>query len=277
LFNKGDSGEFTVVLDNTTGTADATASTFRHLFPEGCAITGFSIDDIPEDSVTREKLSSGVLIGTIGAGDSLTLKYTVLIDAIPSIPVFANQPSLEFEFPAGTGSAKIEIFYTAVQLEVNLPPQVPILLSPTDTEIVSRPVSLKWQKSTDPNGDPINYILYLDTDQVFGEGILIAAGSPMAERVTQAATLGVGVLLFLPLWSRMRRKKKRAILFLILISIVLSTCKINGNTDDLVLGVGESGYLADTLQAKTTYYWKVEAVDARGGRSSSEVKSFRTQ
>jgi hypothetical protein len=68
-----------------------------------------------------------------------------------------------------------------------------------------------------------------------------------------------------------------AILALVVITgLILVSCGGGGGGDSAPVN-NEVSYTASGLGTGTTYYWKVVAVDGKGGISQSSVRSFTTR
>lgn len=90
----GDTLTYTIRLDNTTGTADALNVRFRDVVPAG---TSFIADSFTIGGVTQPGANpvTGVDIGEVPVGRSVTVSYRVRVDSIPAAPAVAEyqQPS----------------------------------------------------------------------------------------------------------------------------------------------------------------------------------------
>jgi uncharacterized repeat protein (TIGR01451 family) len=91
----GDTLTYTIRLDNTTGTADALNVRFRDVMPAG---TSFVADSFAIGGVAQPGASpvTGVDVGNVPVGRSVTVSYRVRVDSIPAAPAVA-----EYQQPSG--------------------------------------------------------------------------------------------------------------------------------------------------------------------------------
>ncbi|MGB8328076.1 MAG: DUF11 domain-containing protein, partial [Steroidobacteraceae bacterium] len=85
----GDTLTYTIVLNNTGGTADATSTVFTDVIPAGTSFIAntFTIDGVVQAGANP---AAGVAIGTIGAGQQKTVSYRVTVNSIPAAPALAQ-------------------------------------------------------------------------------------------------------------------------------------------------------------------------------------------
>lgn len=189
--------------------------------------------------------------------------------------------NIKFRFRLGTGTFwnygwwidNVRL-YTCV---ANTAPTAPVLVSPSDgaTNIDSTAsIDFKWKKSTDIDGDTINYNLKVCTDAGFTTCVTnitkSAATAPFA-----AASMGGGIsLLFASMLIGARRRKLGAALAILSVVGLLASCGGGGGSSS----GGSITYTvpASTLSAATTYYWHVTADDGNLGTTTSSDWSFTT-
>ncbi len=87
----GDTLTYTVRMDNTGGTADASSAVFTDALPSG---TNFVAGSVTVDGVANAgDPSAGIAIGTVPAGGSRTVVFKVVVSSIPAAPAAANYPN----------------------------------------------------------------------------------------------------------------------------------------------------------------------------------------
>jgi large repetitive protein len=87
----GDTLTYTVRMDNTGGTADASSVVFTDAPPSG---TNFVAGSVTVDGVANAgNPSAGIAIGTVPAGGSRTVVFKVVVSSIPAAPTAANYPN----------------------------------------------------------------------------------------------------------------------------------------------------------------------------------------
>jgi hypothetical protein len=146
---------------------------------------------------------------------------------------------------------------------VNQPPSPPLLLSPAAGQRnLGLLVTLRWEQSSDPDGDAVGYRVRWSTDGDFAdaqEGLLTANRSARVEVLLLVGFCGLGVLRRRKLWP------------LLLLAILLAGWSCGG-------GGGERAEVLSwqlrELTPATTYYWQIVAEDGRGGVAESERRSF---
>ncbi len=171
---------------------------------------------------------------------------------------------------------------------INLPPSEPELLSPADGATgLSIPVTLKWTKSKDFEGQGVNEELYLCENSDWSgctpiQMSSVDAGSGDKEYVRSAGWV-LGVLSVLFAAGALRRKKKLLACIFVLVfaaGMVMGACGGGGGGgDDDKKKDNTVAYTADAedLDAATTYFWKVVSTDGDGFISRSDTRSFTTE
>jgi len=156
-------------------------------------------------------------------------------------------------------------------------PSKPQLKSPVEGEVLQgTDVTLKWQNSSDPDGDTVGYHVYCCKDENFIGCTPMAAVNPSGGRPLYAGigTAGILLALFGSITGRRRKKLILVIGVLLALGSLLVSCGGGGGGDE---GTGESTYNVLNLQSGTTYYWKVGADDGNGGVNVSDKRSFETR
>ncbi len=100
----GDTLTYTIRLDNTTGTADATNLTFTDAAPPG---TSFVAGSLMIDGIANAgNPVGGVNVGTVAAGAVKVISFKVVVNSIPAAPataVYSNAASWTYQFISCAG------------------------------------------------------------------------------------------------------------------------------------------------------------------------------
>ena len=100
----GDTLTYTIRLDNTAGTADATNLIFLDPPPAG---TSFLPGSVSVDGVAvAGNPTAGINVGTVAAGAVKTVQFKVVVNSIPTAPsaaVYSNSASWTYQFVSCTG------------------------------------------------------------------------------------------------------------------------------------------------------------------------------
>lgn len=140
----GDTLRFTVVLDNSAGTADADGVDFFFPLPEGLTLSTFALNGTPGDvagsPVTTADLSSGVDVGTIGFGDAATVTMDIEVTAIPESPdeaQFTTQARWSYQYVSCAGQPDIQTELLSDPIQV-LMPRLDVTISTDPAGPISR-------------------------------------------------------------------------------------------------------------------------------------------
>jgi large repetitive protein len=117
----GDTLTYTIRLDNTTGTADATNLVFTDAPPAG---TSFVPGSVLVDGVTNAgNPTTGVAVGTVAAGAVKVIKFSVVVNSIPAAPaaaLYSNTAAWNYNFiscagqPTSTGTISTNVVTTTI-------------------------------------------------------------------------------------------------------------------------------------------------------------------
>lgn len=134
----GDTLTYTIVLNNTTGTTDATNVVFTDTPPPG---TSFIANSLTKNGTVQSGASplTGFNVGTIAAGASVTLSFKVLVNSIPASPApaqFSNTASWTYQYISCVGQPT-----TNGSLTTNPVVSTAVRLEPTKTVSPSGPVA----------------------------------------------------------------------------------------------------------------------------------------
>lgn len=153
-----------------------------------------------------------------------------------------------------------------------LAPPTPILSLPENTAIsVERPVAFSWHRDADPDGDTVIDYLLISVSGDFSGSIPITTG------LSPAALMLAGGFCMLGLWRRRKKRGWCLLPLVVLLSLLQLSCGGGGSAASVPVPLVDTGeYLHETLEANTTYYWKIRSENSRGGISESAVWTFTT-
>lgn len=176
-----------------------------------------------------------------------------------------------------TGGAVYEIIAT------NNPPSPPALVSPQDGQAgLPASVTFRWEPSVDPDGDPVTYLFFLDTDPSFAGAVPVPVPGSSGQTAPQrGANTRPGILVAgIVLSACLRRQGRlRALAGLLILSGALATwagpgCGGGGSIQPApppnTIAHTESG-----LAPNTTHYWRVVAEDG-AATGESATRTFST-
>jgi bacillopeptidase F len=202
---------------------------------------------------------------TLSSGESCRLDITfapdILADYQASLEILSTDPDQPEQIVTLLGTG-------------NTPPPAPQLDTPDDgTRVTGPEVTVSWLQDADADGDRIEHeINWVPTNST------ITPMSRSAQPADPAVLLyaGAGGLLFLAVPAiRCRQRHVRLIMIALLLTAALLLGSCGGGSDD-----ADSNSLTQTLtglESGITYEWWVVAVDSRGGRTSSSIRSFKVE
>jgi glucose/arabinose dehydrogenase len=178
------------------------------------------------------------------------------------------------------GGAVYEVIVT------NTPPSPPTLVSPQEGQAgLPTSVTFQWEPSVDPDGDPVTYLFFLDTDPSFAGTVPVPVPGSSGQAAPQrGAKARPGILVAgIVLSACLRRQRRlRALAGLLILSGALATWGSSGCGGGGGGGSSQpappSNTIAHTetgLAPNTTHYWKVIAEDGAGS-SDSGTRNFST-
>lgn len=121
--NVDDTVTFTISVENT-GTADAYSVRFTDPLETGLSYVpgSFTINSVPQPD---PNLNTGVFLGDIAIGDSVTLSFQAHIDTYPAVGlIFYNQSFLNYNFQPCLGNL-VPLITATNQVSITLPPAPP--------------------------------------------------------------------------------------------------------------------------------------------------------
>ena len=227
---------------------------------------------------------SGEIFGL--ARDGSAWDTALLLDTPAQISSFGEDEAGNLYATDHTGGTVYEI------VVANNPPPPPVLLSPQDGQTgLAADVTFLWDPSIDPEGDPVSYLFFLDTDPSFAGTVPVIVAGPSGQSLqgtgadARPGILVAGLALSAFLGRKRRRLTVAAMLLLLGMMAVWTGPGCGGGGD---VGSGGSGgggtptppanaiaYTVTGLAPNSTYYWKVFAEDGAGS-SDSGTRSFTT-
>jgi hypothetical protein len=173
-----------------------------------------------------------------------------------------------------------DAFAAKISNTPNSPPSAPLLVAPDDLSTASgTTVTFKWNRSTDPDDNPLVYELLVCTDRDF------RGCSPVKVSQTAAASpakpLFASFVFVFGLALAGAKVTRKRLLFagvLILLALFLLSCGGGGGGlgGDGGVPPDEMSQTVSGLAPGTTYFWKVTAFDSMGGLADSAERSFQT-
>ena len=267
---------------DTSGNAYITGQTSSADFPVKNPVQGTTPAEnafVTEINSVGSALVYSTLLGG-GSNDSGTA-----IAADSSGDAFVTGATSSPDFPAlnalrsFTGSE--DAFVTKLAATPNTPPTPPSLVSPSDGQTgLPTSITFTWNKSTDPDGDIVTYQFFLCTNSDFN-GCPPSAITAAANGDTLAAKNLRGpfsVLIFSIVLLATNGRRKKFLILPVLASVaalgLLMIASCGGGGAPAPSGVVQK--TVSGLSPNTTYFWKVLALDGRGGSTSGGTRSFKT-
>ena len=201
--------------------------------------------------------------------------------------------------------------------ESNLNPTTPVLISPTNNLLcVDATLNFSWNAATDADGNAINYLLEIATDNQFANIVKTRNninatstqfsletgtsyywrvkardeedGASEYSSVYQFYTEGVGLVNHIPFLPALIGPEMEATVSESSVTLEWTASDVDNDTlmYDLYFGTTETPELVSENQSETTYvssvssasnyYWKVVVKDGKGGASIGPVWRFST-
>jgi hypothetical protein len=290
--SSGDNAAATTLAVTVTASApqiivtDSVAPTTDHQIPFGTVLDGLTSDQTVTVSNTG---SADLTVGTIsgpaapfsivsnnctspiapGGSCTLTVRFA---------PTAAGPFNDTFDIPSddpSTPTVTVSVSGTGL----NNPPTAPTLVSPADGATgVGTATTLTWTRSTDPDNDPVAYHLYNCTDKTFATCTPVDVAS---NGMTGIYFAGSGLLFVGFVFARGGRTRKLILMpmiaMLLMTGALFTSCGNSGGVSSTPTTSTAITHQVSGLTSATTYYWKVEADDGKGGLASSPTWSFTTQ
>jgi hypothetical protein len=190
-------------------------------------------------------------------------------------------------------SVGVEVSGTGLSPAANNPPSAPQLVFPANGQVdLPTIVNFQWNASTDPDGDPITYDLFVCDNESFA-GTAMGCETPInnepiatsiAGNVAALAGAGFGFLVVRARGERRKNRRRKWILLALLVPLFAVNCFLascgghdhDGNGSASTAPTSDLSFTASSLNPGTAYFWKVVASDGTAS-TPSETRSFTTQ
>jgi hypothetical protein len=269
---------------------DSVAPTTDHQIPFGNVVHGLTADQTVTVSNTG---NASLTIGLIANANSLAAPFSITTDncsgktiapggsctlKVRFAPTAAGLFNDTFDIPSNDPSTPA-VTVSVSGTGVNNPPTAPTLVSPADGATgVGTATTLTWTRSTDPDNDPVAYHLYNCTDKTFATCTPVDVAS---NGMTGIYFAGSGLLFVGFVFARGGRTRKLILMpmiaMLLMTGALFTSCGNSGGVSSTPTTSTAITHQVSGLTSATTYYWKVEADDGKGGLASSPTWSFTTQ
>ncbi len=213
--------------------------------------------------------------GTLGDGESVQVTITINSSANSLAPGNYTDTITFINTTNGDGNTTRQVALTVNAINPqNNPPSKPELIEPPDKSTdVPTTVTFLWSKSTDPDGDPVSYELFVctnsDPEKCPPVKISLKKHKIYYAGITSSFPIWIILLIISILPGLKKTTRVRLLTILILAGLYVASCR--KLSEDM-----NYEYTMPGLTPYTTYYWKVIAQDSRGGRTESEIWSFTT-
>jgi glucose/arabinose dehydrogenase len=169
----------------------------------------------------------------------------------------------------------------------NNPPSPPALVSPLDGQagLPTAAVTFEWNPSDDPDGDPVTYLYFLDTDPAFPGTVPVPVSGAPGQTPSPAGApnrfgflaAGIALSTFLRIPRRFRGLAGILIVAGALTVLSVPGCGGGGSSGSSPSAPSPANitHTESGLAPNATYFWKVVAEDGTAS-SESVTKSFST-
>lgn len=247
---------------------------------QGCSVTGGTVyrgDAHPrmQGIYFYGDFCSGQIFGL--AREGVTWQSAPLLDTTLSISSFGEDEAGNLYVADYAGGAVHRI------VAENAAPTAPVLVSPADGQAgLPGTVVFRWNPSVDPDGDPVSYLFFLDTDPSFAGTIPVpvpgpAGGSPSTAGSGIPAPLPAAVLALAAIFGNRKRIAASAAVLVLAAGLLASTVPGCGGSGGGQAPAATGGVTHEVsgLAPDTDYYWKVAAEDGTT-QAESTARSFST-
>ncbi len=248
---------------------------------QGCSVTGGSVSR----GTAHPRMAGIYFFGDFCSGtvfglarEGATWHSAPLLDTTLSISSFGEDEAGNLFVTDYAGGTVHQI------VSENGAPAPPAPVFPADGQAgLPATVVFRWNPSVDPDGDPVSYLFFLDTDPSFAGtvpapvsgppgGASSTAGSGIPSAIPAAGLVLAGIL-----GSRKRIASAAALMILSagLLASSLTGCGGSGSGGSLPPQTGSVTHEVSGLAPSTVYFWKVAADDGTA-RSESATLRFST-
>ncbi|MDA8173816.1 MAG: SBBP repeat-containing protein [Nitrospiraceae bacterium] len=223
-------------------------------------------------------LGSGTIFSTLLGGNGDDQALAVALD--PPQNIFAAGRTSSTDFPVQNAAqpgfaGSFDAFATEISASLNAPPSIPLLNSPANGATgLGTSVTFTWQRASEPEGEGIEYNLFVCTDPGFANCLPTQTAFAEKPKGGYAARLA-GMISLVAMGLVLFRKGKSGLASVILaFAVFTSASSCGGHKSSTPAGTVQ--LTISGLNHNTVYYWKVIAIDSAGASSQSETRSFTT-
>ena len=236
--------------------------------------------------------SCGSTVFSLYAGGSCTVDVT--FRPVKKGPQYANI-IISSNDPDGDNVISIALSGKGVSSDFNNSPSEPDLVYPkNDQKYIGKKSNFRWKKSSDPDNDNITYTLSVCTDENLTTDCITQDSLAALPDSTKIYYAGIGspwmlILLtgtvIMSLAGSLCKKRKPVLLLIAIIMTAVLLISCGSSSDNSSAGISgntssnsdEISVTASGLDSGSTYYWKVQASDDKGGTTDSHIWKFDTE
>ncbi|MEN8263415.1 MAG: choice-of-anchor D domain-containing protein [Nitrospirota bacterium] len=192
-------------------------------------------------------------------------------------------------------SLNIALSGKGVSSDFNNSPSEPDLIYPKNNQKnIGKKSNFRWKKSQDPDNDNLTYTLSVCTDENFSTGCITQDSLAALPDNTKIYYAGIGspwmvilliVTVMMSFGNSLHKKRKSVLLLIAIIMTAVLLVSCGSDSDSSSAGVSsntssnpdEISVTASGLESSSTYYWKVQVSDDKGGTTDSHIWTFETE
>ena len=274
---------------------DSVAPTNDLQVPFGSVTVGASSD---QTVTVNNAGASNLVIGTVASGNPLAAPFSIPsgtdnCSGMTLAPAASCSITVRFA-PTATGAANdtfdipsndpdenpvtVTVNGTGV---ANNPPAAPALVTPADGATgLPTTVTFEWNRSADPDADPVTYNLFICTDNTFAAcpdpvNTTPITTAAVTKKGLAFAASGLGMMFFgIAFAAGISRRRKVALL--LALALTTGMLFIACSNDETSTPRGQVSFAASGLSTGTSYFWKVVATDGTGS-IDSVTRGFTTK